>query len=89
MLSLLVNCEKVTLQVQGNVRVGYSFLFVCLEFLYCSHCNCLFNMLKTEKKLRGRKKKGCLQTLETRKTVDLNIRDAKRYSYVILMPTLN
>lgn len=46
-------------------------------------------MLKTEKKLKERRKKGCLQTLEPRKTVDLNIQDAKGYSYVILMPTLN
>lgn len=39
--------------------------------------------------LRERKNKGGLQTLEPRKTVDLNIQDVKVYSYVILMATLN
>lgn len=34
------------------------------------------------------KKKECLQTLESRKTVDLNIQYAKG-SYAILMPALN
>ena len=40
--------NKTSSNLIDNVRMGFSFSLVHLEFLYYNHCNCLFNILKRE-----------------------------------------